>query len=119
MYHLIKLLSYLARQNLLPNPFSNLFGDQNVAEVMNWIFGGILVPFAYTLTGIWYNGEAKMIGSIGFFVNYALLTGLFLLITKFFTNLYLIMLLSTIGYIILCVIESKILGKKILKFNKI
>ena len=50
--------------------------------------------------------------SFGFFINYALLTGLFLLITKFIHNLYLVGILFVLGFIILWVVESKLLGEK-------
>lgn len=61
-----------------------------MATIVNWIYGGIFIPLAYILTGTWYSGEAKPIGSFGFFINYAILVGLFMLITKFITNLYLV-----------------------------
>lgn len=112
MYQLIKIFSYLIRQFLLPNPFINLFKDSGMAEIINWIFGGILVPLAYFLTGTWYDGGAKAIGSFGFLINYAILTGLFLLITKFIINIYLVAFLFTSGYIILCIVESKLFNRK-------
>lgn len=62
MYKILKLLSYLARHFLLPNPFANLFIDKNIAEIVNWIFGGILIPLSYILTGTWYDGEFKSLG---------------------------------------------------------
>ena len=111
MYQLIKVFSYLVRQFLIPNPFTNLIKNPGTAEIVNWIFGGVLVPLAYFLTGTWYNGGAKAIGSFGFFINYAILTGLFLLITKFITNLYLITFLFILGYAILCIVESKLFGE--------
>ena len=112
MYHLIKVFSYLVRQFCIPNPFTNLFKNPGMAEIINLIFGGALIPFAYFLTGTWYEGDEKFIGSLGFLFNYSILTGLFLLITKFFTNLYLVVFLFILGYIILCIIESKLFGKK-------
>lgn len=112
MYKILKLLSYLARQFLLPNPFANLFIDKNIAEIVNWIFGGILIPLSYILTGTWYDGEFKSLGSIGFFINYALLTGIFLFITHFIKNIYFSVGLFIIIYILLCFFESKLLGKK-------
>ena len=44
-------------------------------------------------------------------INYAILTGLFLLITKFITNLYLVAFLFILGYAILCIVESKLFGE--------
>lgn len=112
LYHLIKVISYLVRQFLIPNPFTNLIKNPGTAEIVNWIFGGVLVPLAYFLTGTWYDGDVKSFGSLGFLFNYAILTGLFLMITKFITNLYLAAFLFILGYAILCIVESKLFGEK-------
>ena len=109
---LVSIASYLIRQFCFANPFSNLVKDPNIATIVNWICGGIFIPLAYILTGTWYNGGAKAIGSFGFVINYAILTGLFLLITKFITNLYLITFLFILGYAILCIVENKLFGEK-------
>ena len=109
---LVSIASYLIRQFCFVNPFSNLVKDPNIATIVNWICGGIFIPLAYILTGTWYNGGAKAIGSFGFFINYAILTGLFLLITKFITNLYLVVFLFIFGYAILCIVENKLFGEK-------
>ena len=108
---LVSIASYLIRQFCFANPFSNLVKDPNIATIVNWICGGIFIPLAYILTGTWYNGGAKVIGIFGFFINYAILTGLFLLITKFITNLYLVTFLFILGYAILCIVESKLFGE--------
>ena len=108
---LVSIISYLIRQFYFPNPFTNLFQNMNTATIVNWICGGIFITLTYILTGTWYNGGAKAIGSFGFVINYAILTGLFLLITKFITNLYLITFLFILGYAILCIVESKLFGE--------
>lgn len=109
---MVSIVSYLIRQFYFPNPFANIVKDSNIATIVNWICGGIFIPLAYILTGTWYKGDAKAVGSFGFFINYAILTGLFLLITKFITNLYLVAFLFFLGYFILCVVESKLFGEK-------
>lgn len=109
---MVSIVSYLIRQFYFPNPFANIVKDSNIATIVNWICGGIFIPLAYILTGTWYKGDAKTVGSFGFFINYAILTGLFLLITKFITNLYLVAFLFFLGYFILCVVESKLFGEK-------
>lgn len=109
---LVSIASYLIRQFCFANPFSDLVKDPNIATIVNWICGGIFISLAYILTGTWYNGGAKAIGSFGFFINYAILTGLFLMITKFITNLYLVVFLFILGYAILCIIEGKLFGEK-------
>ena len=89
---LVSITSYFIRQFCLPNPFINLFKDSNVATIVNWICGAIFIPLAYILTGSWYNGEIKFIGSFGFLVNYIFLTSIFkinmlgYLIVIFYTN---------------------------------
>ena len=90
----------------------NIVKDPNAATIVNWICGCIFIPLAYILTGAWYKGGAKAVGSFGFFINYAILTGLFLMITKFITNLYLVAFLFILGYAILCIVESKLFGEK-------
>lgn len=109
---LVSIVSYLIRQFCFPNPFTNIVKDPNTATIVNLICGGIFIPLAYTLTGTWYKGGAKAVGSFRFFINYAILTGLFLLITKFITNLYLVASLFILGYVILCIVESKLFGEK-------
>lgn len=109
---LVSTASYLIRQFCFPNPFANIVKDSNIATIVNWICGGIFIPLAYILTGTWYKGGAKEVGSVGFFINYAILTVLFLLITKFITNLYLVVFLFILGYVILCIIENKLFGEK-------
>lgn len=109
---LVSIASYLIRQFYFPNPFTNIVKYPNAATIVNWICGGIFISLAYILTDTWYKGGAKAVGSFGFFINYAILTGLFLLITKFITNLYLVAFLFFLGYFILCVVESKLFGEK-------
>lgn len=109
---LVSIASYLIRQFCFSNPFSNIVKDPNTAIIVNWMCGGIFIPLAYILTGTWYNGGAKAVGNFGFFINYAILTGLFLLITKFITNLYLVAFLFILGYVILCIVESKLFGER-------
>lgn len=109
---LVSIASYLIRQFCFPNPFSNIVKDPNTATIVNWICGSIFIPLAYVLTGTWYDGNVKFFGSLGFLFNYAILTGLFLLITKFITNLYLVAFLFILGYVILCIVESKLFGEK-------
>ena len=69
---LVSIISYLIRQFYFPNPFTNLFQNMNTATIVNWICGGIFITLTYILTGTWYNGGEKAIGSFGFFINYSL-----------------------------------------------
>ena len=115
MYRIIKLLSYLARQFLLPNPFINLFVDKNFAEIVNCFFGGVYVWLAYTITGTWYTSrkENRWIGSLGFFLNYTLLTFITIGISYFIHNIYWLSGIMLSVVIILSIIESKLFGKRI------
>lgn len=110
MYKFIKLISYLARMSLLPNPFSNLIEDYFISEITNYIFGGIFVLLSYKMTGAWYSGKEKFIGSLGYLVNYTILTFLFLLITRFIIDIYLALLIFSIIYVIMFIIEFILFG---------
>lgn len=109
----ISIMSYLARQFILPNPFANIFVSPGYAEIANWIFGGIFVPLSFLLTKTWYVSgiNEKWEGSLGFFVNYCMLTGLLLLISKFISNIYWIIGIFVVVYLILCFIEGWLLNK--------
>lgn len=111
MYKLISLLSYIIRQFFLPNPFSNLFNNQGTADIVNYIFGGILVPLSYLLTGTWYHGGAPAIGSFGFLFNYLILTGVFLLITYCIKIIWLVIVIFIVVYIILCILENWLISR--------
>lgn len=117
MYKLIRIASYLVRQIFFPNPFSNMFSDV-MAECVNYIAGGIIVYLAYNLTRTWYiskKGEYWK-GSLGFLVNYFILTEGLLVISKYIHNIYIIVIIYIILFIILCLIEHKLLGKKFQSF---
>lgn len=116
MYKAIKIFSYLARQFLLPNPFDNLISDNNIATIVNWACGFIFIRLAYDLTGIWYHGNASEDGSIGFFFNYALLTFIFLGITKVISNLKVVLIIFSLIYLGLCIIARKLFGKAYVRF---
>ena len=112
MYKIVSSISYIVRQFFVPNPFTNLFESSSVAEYANYLFGGVLVPLSYFLTGTWYDKKEPIIGSVGFFCNYILLTYVFLIITEHITNLYTITVLCIIAYVSLCIVESKLFRKK-------
>lgn len=111
-YTLVAGVSYYIRQFLLPNPFSNLF-ESEIAELVNWLFGGILIALAYILTRTCYvskKGEYWK-GSLGFLVNFSVLTGLILFISKFITNIYWVSGIFMFLYIILCFLEGWLLNR--------
>lgn len=102
---------------MLPNPFSNLF-ESGIAELVDWIFGGALIALAYILTGTWYVSKKWYYwkGSLGFLINFSILTGLILLISKFITNIYWVSGIFVCVYIILCILEAKLLNRNNILF---
>ncbi len=116
-YTLVAGLSYFIRQFLLPNPFSNLF-ESGTAELVDCFFGGALVALAYILTGTWYVSKKGDYwkGSLGFLINFSILTGLILLISKFINNIYWVSGIFVCVYIILCILEAKLLNRNNILF---
>ena len=110
---IVSTISYLIRQFVLPNPFENVFQKVRTAEVVNLIFGGIFIPLAFLLTRTWYVSgvNEKWEGSLGFFVNYCILTGLLLLLSKFISDVYWIIGIFVAVYIILCFVEGWLLNR--------
>lgn len=112
LYAIVACISYFIREYLLPNPFSNLF-EPGIAELVNYILGGALIFLAYVLTGTWYvsrKGEYWK-GSLGFLINFSILTCLILLISDFITNIYWVSGIFLLLYIILCCAEYILLNK--------
>lgn len=111
-------ISYLIRQFILPNPFINLVEDINKATIINWIFGFIFIPLSFVLTGTLYASgrDEKCKGSFIFLVNYFVLTGIFRFITKFIVNIYWSTGIFVIFYIVLYVLESKLVSKDQINF---
>lgn len=109
----ISAISYLTRQLFLPNPFTNIFEDPGNAEIANCILGGIFIPLAYLLTGTWYvsGRNEKWVGSLGFLINYFILTELLLLISKLISDICWIIGIFTVSYLILCYIEARLLNR--------
>ena len=100
MYRLISVLSLLIRQFWLPNPFECC---SDYALLINWIVGIILSPIAYLIVGTVYEkGSAPVIGSVLYFITYAALTGILLVmgIFSFAWWWILILILVFIGLII-------------------
>ena len=110
---IVSTISYLIRQFFLPNPFENMFKKAGTAEVVNLIFGGIFIPLAFLLTRTWYVSgvNEKWEGSLGFFINYCILTGLLILISNFIRDIYWIIGIFVALYIILCFVEGWLLNR--------
>ena len=115
---LVSTISYLIRQFVLPNPFTNLLEDINKATIFNWIFGFVFIPLAFILTGTWYisGRDEKWVGSIGFLFNYFVLTEIFRFITKFIVNIYWSVVLFAVTCIVLYILESKVSSRNRINF---
>lgn len=112
MYKIIKFISYLIRQFWLPNPFANMF-EPNIAEIVNWSVGGVLIKLAYWLTGTWYDSEDgfPLIGCVGFLFNYTVLNYLLLLISEIVPIFIVVIVIFLIVYVLLLVIEYKLFNR--------
>ena len=109
----MSIISYFIRQFVLPNPFINMF-DQNTATIVNWIFGGVFIPLAFALTGIWYKSEKGFywVGKIGFLINYTILTYSLIGISSIVNNIVWIILLFILAYILFYIVIHKIFAPK-------
>ena len=105
MYHIIKLLSYVIRTFLLPNPFSPLGAS---AEIINIIFGIALVPITYCMVGLNYKkGTDPGLGSFLFFVVYALNSLVTYLVCGVYPNTVLMVAIVVIYLILYTIISVK------------
>ena len=108
------MLGVLVRQLLLPNPFETMWPDK--AFILNWIFGIILWPVSYFLTGLIYRrGDGAVVGSVLFNVIYILLT---LLIWGVIILLQIISENMIVSLSILSVIVTLLLGIVLLLWLK-
>ncbi len=70
MYSIFKLAGIIIRQFFLPNPFTTICPDN--ASIINLIFGFLLWPIAYAVTGMIYDrhSDEAFVGSLLFNVVY-------------------------------------------------
>lgn len=95
IYKLLSIASIVIRFLYGPNPFESLPNG----EVINLIFGGILVPITYLMVSLIYQERSiPALGSILFLIMYFVNGYVFKYIMFFYPNWILIMLL-TIAYI--------------------
>lgn len=74
MYELLKFFGFFIRQFLMPNPFESSFPEH--AEVVNLLFGIILIPVSYFIVGRFYDRhrDGAAIGSLMFNIVYIAVT---------------------------------------------
>ena len=115
MYGIVSVLGSILRQIYLPNPFTNIFTTQGLADLFNLVIGGTIIGFlSYSLTGcIYERGEAPAIGSFLYTFNYALITfsfyGVSLLIKNIILAVVIYVIIYVIVYIFLYNLKNKML----------
>lgn len=110
MYKFISIISALIRQFLLPNPYINLFSQEVYADLFNIIIGGIILhKLSFWLTGMAYaRGISEPAeGSIGYLFSYIILTLLITFLGKIISNIWIMVCVFLIIYILLCIVVSK------------
>lgn len=101
MYKIISIISYIIRLLYSPNTFVKLFAT-GTAELMNYTFGFVFGALAYKITGLWYDKKDYIAGCIVFFINYFIISYVFLVITYLTVNTFII----TISFILFLFILS-------------
>ena len=111
MYKLVSIISALARQFLLPNPYISWFENEIYADLFNIVIGGfILHKLSFWLTGIGYKKgiDDPAGGSFGYLISYVILTTIITLVGKFIVNIKLAIGIFLLVYIVLCIMVYKI-----------
>ena len=108
LYLLIAATLAFARQYYLPNPFECL-GDK--AALINLIAEPFIHALAFLLVGLIYRrGEAPILGSILYFITYAILVGILCLMGIFSFAWWWVLLIISIPIIItvvLCMAKAR------------
>lgn len=92
MYYIFSVVGFVIRQFYLPNPFAPLGTN---ADGINLLFGGLLVPISYVMTGMIYQkGSEPAIGSILFFLVYMVNTGATYLVCLAHPTVWLMIVIS-------------------------
>ena len=107
MYRVIYFIGFIVRQFLLPNPFAPLGAN---ADLINWIVGGALVPLSYIITGLFYDrGSEPALGSLLFFIVYAINTGITYLICLAYPMIWLMIVIAVayLALVIFCAMKIR------------
>lgn len=110
MYAFVNIASMLIREFLLPNPFENLIGNKVGADLFNILVGGAVLHFlAFFMTGCWYTKGANKPagGSLSYLICYAVITGLFILLSSHIKDIWLCLGIFSVIYIVACIILSR------------
>ena len=113
MYGIIALISAWIRQFYLPNPFVNII-DPLYADLFNIIIGVFIIHIlAYYITGcIYEKGSSPGLGSFLYLINYIVISGLIILITKYIKVIWLAVIVFLLIYISGCIFLSNCKNKQ-------
>ena len=98
----------MIRQIYLPNPFVNVFSNQELADLFNLVIGGVVIgKLAYFLTGCMYEKNSlPVLGSILYTLSYIFITFTFCGITIVIKNIIIASILYLCIYFIICLFLS-------------
>lgn len=107
MYKFIHLVSAIIRQFVLPNPYTNVIGNEVYADLFNIFIGGTILHLcAYILTGCGYtrgiNDPAS--GSFGYLISYCYIIALITTLGYFIPNITVFIIVFVVLYIVSCVL---------------
>lgn len=107
MYKFIHLVSAIIRRFVLPNPYTNVIGNEVYADLFNIFIGGTILHLcAYILTGCGYtrgiNDPAS--GSFGYLISYCYITALITALGYFIPNITAFIIVFVVLYIVSCVL---------------
>ena len=109
MYKFIHLVSAIIRQFVLPNPYTNIIGNEVYVDLFNIFIGGTILHFCtYILTGCGYtrgiNDSAS--GSFGYLISYCYITALITALGYFISNITVFIIVFVVLYIVSCVLVA-------------
>ena len=114
MYKMVNIFGAIIRF-FLPNPFINIIGDKNVANIFNIIIGGfILYKLSYWLTGFGYTKRVDdpSVGSIGYLLSYIYLTAIITLLGIFIKDIQIMLIIFGLVYVISAILTKKVFRKR-------
>ena len=116
MYKLIRLISALIRQFVLPNHYINIIGSEVYADLFNIFIGGAILHLcAYILTGGGYTKEINdpASGSFGYLISYWYVTALITTLGYFISNITVFLIIFIVLYIASCILVGYIFNRSI------
>lgn len=115
MYPIINLVSVIARQFFLPNPYVNIIKNQTYADLMNIFIGGAILHFlSFNLVGTLYRKgiDSPSSGSFLYLIFYILMILLITYTAHFICNIKVAIIVILSIYFSLFFILKHISNKK-------